>query len=193
MEREESQGEVEAEADIDNEAEVAETEIESEADNPKSEEQELEESVAEVEDEAQQEAEPSEEAEEAAELSDPENEAAPEVAINPETAGFSEIVERGALEEGDRVIEDDGSLYDFYPIEGKAGESFMINLKSDEFDTFVAVVDSSGKTIGENDDISQSDSNSQIEITLPADGVYNVIVNTYDENGMGEYILTVDR
>ena len=118
---------------------------------------------------------------------------APEVAINTETAGFSEKIEQGALEEGDRVIADDGSLYDFYPLQGKAGESFTIYLESEDFDAFVALVDSSGKTVGENDDISQEDSNSQIEITLPADGVYNVIVNTYDEKGTGEYTLKVSR
>jgi Bacterial pre-peptidase C-terminal domain len=116
-----------------------------------------------------------------------------EVAINTEVADFSEKVEEGKLEKGDRVIADDGSLYDFYPMQGKEGESFTINLESDEFDTFVALVDSSGKTVGENDDISQDDSNSQLEVTLPEDGIYNVIVNTYDENGTGEYVLKVSR
>ncbi|MEM6610679.1 MAG: pre-peptidase C-terminal domain-containing protein [Cyanobacteria bacterium P01_C01_bin.72] len=121
-------------------------------------------------------------------------ESAPEeVAINLENSGFTERVEKGALEEGDRVIADDGSLYDFYPIQGKKGDSFTIYLESDEFDAFVALVDSNGKTIDENDDISQQDSNSQIKVTLPADGIYNVIVNTYDEKGTGEYILTVSR
>ena len=116
-----------------------------------------------------------------------------EVAINSETAGLSEKVEKGSLEKGDRVIEDDGSLYDFYPIQGKAGESVTINLESDMFDAFVALVDSNGKTVGENDDISPEDSNSQLSVTLPEDGVYNVIVNTYDENGTGEYVLKVSR
>ena len=122
-----------------------------------------------------------------------EAEAEVEVAINTETAGFSEKVEKGILEEGDRVIADDGSLYDFYPLQGKEGESFTIYLESADFDAFVALVDSNGKTVGENDDISQSDSNSQIEVTLPADGIYNVIVNTYDEKGTGEYTLKVTR
>ncbi|NJR46631.1 MAG: hypothetical protein HC775_13120 [Hyellaceae cyanobacterium CSU_1_1] len=116
-----------------------------------------------------------------------------EVAINSETAGLSEKVETGSLEKGDRVIDDDGSLYDFYPIQGQAGESLTINLESDEFDAFVALVDSNGKTVGENDDISAEDSNSQLSVTLPEDGVYNVIVNTYDENGTGKYVLKVSR
>ncbi|MEM8719773.1 MAG: PPC domain-containing protein [Cyanobacteria bacterium P01_G01_bin.39] len=102
-------------------------------------------------------------------------------------------VERGALEKGDRVISEDGSLYDFYPLEGNAGESYTIYLESDEFDAFVALVDSNGNTIKENDDISEENSNSRIRVTLPEDGTYNIIVNTYDEKGTGKYILTLSR
>ncbi|MFM2313372.1 MAG: hypothetical protein RLZZ04_2648 [Cyanobacteriota bacterium] len=116
-----------------------------------------------------------------------------EVAINTATEDFSEKVEEGKLEQGDRVIADDGSLYDYYPMRGNAGESLTIHLESDEFDAFVALVDSNGKTVGENDDISQEDSNSELKVTLPEDGVYNVIVNTYDENGTGNYVLKVSR
>jgi hypothetical protein len=114
-----------------------------------------------------------------------------EVAINSDAV--SEIVEEGTLAKGDRVIDDDGSLYDFYPIQGRAGESLTIHLTSDEFDAFVALVDSNGKTVGENDDISAEDSNSQLSVTLPEDGIYNVIVNTYDQNGTGKYVLKVSR
>ena len=116
-----------------------------------------------------------------------------EVALNSDSSRLLEQVERGALEEGDRVIDEDGSLYDFYPIEGKEGETYTIYLESDEFDAFVALVDSNGNTIQENDDISQENSNSRIRVTLPEDGKYNVIVNTYDEDGSGQYILTVTQ
>ncbi|MGB5633509.1 MAG: pre-peptidase C-terminal domain-containing protein [Waterburya sp.] len=116
-----------------------------------------------------------------------------QVSTNAESDRFLEKVERGALEKGDRIIADDGSLYDFYPLEGKAGESVTIYLESDEFDAFVALVDSNGNTIQENDDINESDSNSRIQVTLPEDGTYNVIVNTYDEQGTGKYVLTVSR
>jgi hypothetical protein len=120
-------------------------------------------------------------------------EESPEVAINTEAEDFSEKVEEGKLEQGDRVIADDGSLYDYYPMQGQAGESLTIHLESDDFDAFVALVDSNGKTVGENDDISQENSNSELKVTLPEDGVYNVIVNTYDEKGTGDYVLKVSR
>ena len=116
-----------------------------------------------------------------------------EIAANSTVTDLLERVERGSLEQGDRVISDDGSLYDSYPIEGKAGESFNISLESDEFDAFVALIDAKGNIVDQNDDISQEDSNSRIRVTLPEDGIYNVIVNTYDEGGTGKYVLTVSR
>ena len=116
-----------------------------------------------------------------------------EIAADSVVTGLLETVERGALEQGDRVISDDGSFYDSYPIEGQAGESFNIYLESDEFDAFVALIDAEGNIVDQNDDISQEDSNSRIRVTLPEDGVYNVIVNTYDEGGTGKYVLTVSR
>ena len=166
---------LEPESELD--GEEAEAEIEQNDDEAK---------IAEAEQELETEPEVTEE--ETTETLDDDSE---EVAIAPENTGIQEQVERGTLEDGDRVIADDGSLYDFYPIEGNKGDSFTINLESEDFDAFVALVDSNGNTIGENDDISQSDSNSQIDVTLPADGVYNVIVNTYDQEGKGEYVLTV--
>jgi hypothetical protein len=154
--------------------------------------------IAEIEQEQEEIAKKEQESEQPAEIEADEAEvAAPEesqsVAINTEAEDFSEKVEEGKLEQGDLVIADDGSLYDYYPMQGQAGESLTIHLESNDFDAFVALVDSNGKTVGENDDISQEDSNSELKVTLPEDGVYNVIVNTYDEKGTGDYVLKVSR
>ncbi len=104
-----------------------------------------------------------------------------------------EIVERGTLEEGDSVIPNDGSFYDSYPIEGSAGDSFTITLESQDFDTFLAIMDREGNIIEQNDDVDEQDSNSRLEITLPDDGTYSVIVNAYEQQGTGNYVLTVSR
>lgn len=104
-----------------------------------------------------------------------------------------EKTERGILEVGDKTIPNDGSLYDSYPLEGKAGDSFIISVESQDFDTFLAIMDRQGNIIEQNDDISDRNSNSRIKVTLPGDGTYNVIVNAYDKGGKGKYILTVRR
>jgi uncharacterized protein YkwD len=104
-----------------------------------------------------------------------------------------EKIERGSLEEGDTVIPNDGSLYDSIPLEGKAGDSFIISVESEEFDTFLAIMDAEGNILEQNDDVSDRNSNSRVKVTLPKSGVYNVIVNAYDKDGRGKYILTVRR
>ncbi len=116
-----------------------------------------------------------------------------QVAINSDNSLLLENVERGTLEEGDRVIAEDSSFYDSYPLEGQEGDSFTIYLESDEFDAFVALIDDQGNILAQNDDISEENSNSRIRVTIPQDGIYNVIVNAYDEGGKGKYILTVSR
>ncbi len=136
------------------------------------------------------------EAEELTAIYSNENEETNEDSSNIATARDSNLLEkvkRGILEEGDQIIPNDGSFYDSYPLEGKAGDSFTIILESEEFDTFVAVMDAEGNIIEQNDDISEDESNSRLKITLPSDGIYNVIVNAYDEGGKGNYVLTVRR
>ena len=182
---------VEVEPPQEVESQAEEVEIESQAE----EEVEIEPPETNEEKEEVIEVEPPQEVktDEELEFESEELEAESEVAADSIVTGMLETVERGSLEQGDRVISDDGSLYDSYPLEGQAGESFNIYLESDEFDAFVALIDAKGNIIDQNDDISQEDSNSRIRVTLPEDGVYNVIVNTYDEGGTGKYILTVSR
>lgn len=109
------------------------------------------------------------------------------------TANLLEKTERGVLEEGDETIPDDGSFYDSYPLEGSAGDSFIISLESQDFDTFIALVDLEGNILEQNDDIDDNNSNSRLRVTLPSDGVYNIIVNSYEKGAKGQYTLTIRR
>ena len=173
------------------ETEEAEAEVEEEVEEDEEDEEieDLEEDEeAEAESADNQENEETEEAE--AEVEDTEDE---DIATNSDSSRILENVERGTLEEGDRVIAEDGSFYDSYPLEAKSDESFIIYLESEEFDAFVALVDAQGNIIDQNDDIDEENSNSRIRVTIPENGTYNVIVNAYDEGGTGEYVLTVRR
>ena len=166
----------ESSAESDEEADIEE--IEAEIDDIESENEDLEEKIDDVEEEVFE-----------AESESTES----EIATNSDVSTLLENVERGALEEGDRIIAEDGSFYDSYPIDVKSGESFTISLESDEFDAFVALIDAKGNIIEQNDDVSEEDSNSRIRVTIPENGVYNIIVNAYDEGGGGQYVLTVSR
>jgi uncharacterized protein YkwD len=120
----------------------------------------------------------------------------PDTETNASTPDNSDLlgqIERGTLDAGDKTIPDDGSFYDSYPLKGKAGDSLIITLESDEFDTFLAIMDAEGTIIEQNDDIDDKNSNSLLKVTLPDDGVYSLIVNAYNEGGKGKYVLTVRR
>ena len=101
------------------------------------------------------------------------------------------LFEQGVLEQGDAVMPVDGSLYDLYPLEGVAGQTLTVAAESEDFDTVVAIMDANNTIVKQNDDLSNSNSNSALTVTLPSDGVYYVIVNAYDDQGLGEYTLTV--
>ncbi|WP_236146365.1 trypsin-like peptidase domain-containing protein [Leptolyngbya iicbica] len=120
-----------------------------------------------------------------------------EVGSGPTTAtpsvpptGEAILQERGLLAQGD-AIAPDGTLYDEFTFDGEAGQLVTITLVSPEFDTYLAVVDSGGNLVAENDDISPSDTNSEVTFTLPMSGPYLVIVNGYSQSDQGTYILTI--
>lgn len=90
----------------------------------------------------------------------------------------------GVLEEGDAALSD-GSLYDVYEFEGQAGQAITIRLESAEFDTYVLLTDADGERIAENDDVSASNTHSQLTVELTANGTYRIFANSYDETGRG--------
>ncbi|MEO0532959.1 MAG: CHAT domain-containing tetratricopeptide repeat protein [Cyanobacteria bacterium P01_A01_bin.123] len=90
----------------------------------------------------------------------------------------------GTLEAGDQRLED-GSLYDIYPFEGEAGQSITIRMMSDEFDTFIGVVNTAGELIYE------SAANSNLSVFLPETATYQIIATIFDDSGQGQYRLTV--
>ncbi len=99
--------------------------------------------------------------------------------------------ERGTLERGDAELPDDGSLYDIYTFEGRANQSVTIRLESGDFDAYLILLDPDDRKIAENDDASRDDPNSTLSVTLPKDGRYTVVVNSYDSGGRGRYTVAV--
>jgi len=116
----------------------------------------------------------------------------PETTRNPSTQPTRDFILRqdGILDRRDLVLSD-GSLYDEYSFQGVAGQSVAINLTSSDFDTYLLLQNSRGQKISESDDISSNNSNSQLFLTLPYTGTYRLIVNAYDENGRGRYLLII--
>lgn len=99
--------------------------------------------------------------------------------------------EQGVLGENSQVLQQDGSLYDEYQFQGRQGQRVTISMESSEFDTYLLLVDPNGQLVDQNDDGSEGSTNSQLVVTLPANGIYTVIANAYDSAGRGRYTLTV--
>ena len=112
------------------------------------------------------------------------------------TAGPSKVIldQKGELTPAkSSVLPSDSSLYDEYTFDGTQGQTVVVAVESSDFDTYLAIFDSKGELLAENDDVTQQNSNSELTVTLSASGRYRVIVNAYEAppKGQGKYSLTV--
>ena len=89
------------------------------------------------------------------------------------------------------MLPNDNSFFDLHSFEGRAGQTVTITLESDEFDTYLVLLDAQGGAIEQNDDAREGNTNSMLRVTLPSSGTYRVVVNSYDNTGNGRYTLTV--
>ena len=102
-------------------------------------------------------------------------------------------VHYGALEVG-RLASGDGRLRagefrDLYSFEGKKGDPVLIDLVSEDFDPYLAIVSPSGKVL-RNDNWGTSPA-ARIQTRLPEDGVYKVVVTSFRPGEEGTYVLRV--
>ena len=83
---------------------------------------------------------------------------------------------RGRLETGDQTMAD-GTFADLWQFQGTAGQTVTIDVRSDEFDTYAQLLDATGSRKLAEDDDSGGNLNSRIVYTLPATGMYQIVVN----------------
>jgi serine protease Do len=99
--------------------------------------------------------------------------------------------EQGRLGPGNPTLQD-GSYFQEFHFQGRAGQRVRLRLASDSFDTYLLLLDQAGNTLAENDDASPRTTNSELILTLPQDGQYTVIVNAYRGGEQGQFLLVVD-
>lgn len=100
------------------------------------------------------------------------------------------VNQSGVLNDQDNRLTDN-SFYDEYAFSATQGNDVTITLTSQDFDTYLLVIDEQGNKLAENDDIAENNSNSSIQLSLPYTGEYRVIVNAYDQTGRGQYQISV--
>lgn len=97
---------------------------------------------------------------------------------------------RGRLETGDQTMAD-GTFADIWQFQGPAGQTITIDVRSDEFDTYMQLLDGNGNKLGEDDD-SGGNLNSRLTFTLPAAGMYQIVVNNSGQSKrMGVYTVSI--
>ncbi len=99
--------------------------------------------------------------------------------------------QQGNLGPGDRTLQD-GSYYQEFSFQGRAGQTVRLRLESPDFDTYMILLDDSRNRLAENDDASANTTNSALAFRLPRDGQYTVLVNSYQAGGRGRFLLTVE-
>jgi S1-C subfamily serine protease len=101
----------------------------------------------------------------------------------------------GALRSGDLRVEG-GGWFDAYRLTARSGERVTISVRSNDFDTFVAVGRvGRGKeleVLGSDDD-GAGGTNSRLTLAAPSDGEYVIAVRAFDEAETGSYTVLVRR
>ena len=94
--------------------------------------------------------------------------------------------DQGELEKGDERLSS-GEFYDSYMFAGSTGQLVSLELESDEFDTYLILIEPDGEQI-EIDD-ARGSTNSYLERVLEQEGTYEILVTSYEANETGRYTL----
>lgn len=94
----------------------------------------------------------------------------------------------GKLDEESNVLPSDNSYFNAYTFEGGAGQRITIEMDSPDLNSYLILLSPEGDNIAQDDD-SAGEKNSRIEVTLPIDGLYTVLANTYGAGETGGYTL----
>lgn len=73
---------------------------------------------------------------------------------------------------------------------GKKGQIVIIAMTSEDFDTFLSLLDPQGEEIANNDDYART-LNSSIVMTLPSDGTYKILARSFSGQG-GNYTVAIN-
>ena len=98
----------------------------------------------------------------------------------------------GRLESSDPIL-DDGSYYDVFGFTGEAGETIVVSLSSDDFDTFLTFgrPPADDMVVLETNDDGGEGVNAELTFTLPESGRYLVRVQSWSSGEGGAYEIAL--
>ncbi|MGK7918621.1 MAG: trypsin-like peptidase domain-containing protein [Trichodesmium sp.] len=98
---------------------------------------------------------------------------------------------KGNLDRESNLLPVDNSYYDLYAFEGRAGQKISIDMSSNQIDSYLILLNSNGQELAQDDD-SGGQKNARIIITLPEDGTYKLLANSYEAGESGNYQLKIE-
>lgn len=110
----------------------------------------------------------------------------------PRMIQSGDVIE-GRLASGDRVLAQDGSLYDLYLYSGRPGEGIVITLRSDDFDAYLigGRTEAEAFAMYESDDDGAGGTDSELVTSASSSGQYYFLVNTFEAGESGAYRVGV--
>lgn len=81
-----------------------------------------------------------------------------------------------------------GKPYQAWTFDGTEGDSVVIELRSDAFDTFLIVQDVTGRNLAENDD-ADGELNSRLTFRVPRTARYRIVATAFDTGAAGRFTL----
>jgi hypothetical protein len=114
--------------------------------------------------------------------------------VDPTTLSLEGVVDLGQSVDGELAFEDrvvvDGRRGRIWGYEATAGQRVSIDLRSEQFDTYLYVM-GPGLQEPRSDDDGGDDTNSSMAITFPETGTYRIVVSSFGSGSSGSYTLTV--
>lgn len=94
----------------------------------------------------------------------------------------------GQLNQESSVLPTDRSFFNAYTFEGRAGQQVQVEMSSSEVDPYLILLAPDGQNLAQDDD-SAGGSNARLSATLPTNGIYTVLANTYTPGETGSYSI----
>ena len=102
------------------------------------------------------------------------------------------LQKNGMLGVQSRILARDGSLFDAFTFNGRAGQVVQLELTSPDFHPYLVLFAPNSQIVKENNGL-PSRKQASITIELPLTGTYRAIVNAFDRTGKGSYSFTVKK
>ncbi|MEM9089173.1 MAG: trypsin-like peptidase domain-containing protein [Cyanobacteria bacterium P01_F01_bin.53] len=96
----------------------------------------------------------------------------------------------GRLTRDSSILPSDDSYYDAYTFQGRSGQRVVVNMSSDNIDPYLILLSPQGRDLAQDDD-SAGGNDARLAFTLPEDGTYTVLANSFGARETGSYALQV--